>query len=49
VLLLNLEAMRPCKRELRELYAEHRAQTPWPRLRRGGRTPRNMLRRALGG
>jgi lipopolysaccharide biosynthesis glycosyltransferase len=36
-----------CERELRELYAEHRAQTPWPRVRREGRTPRNMLRRAL--
>jgi lipopolysaccharide biosynthesis glycosyltransferase len=36
-----------CERELRELYAEHRAQTPWPRVRREGRTPRNMLRRAF--
>jgi lipopolysaccharide biosynthesis glycosyltransferase len=36
-----------CDRELRELYAEHRAHTPWPRVRREGRTPRNMLRRAF--
>lgn len=36
-----------CERELRELYAEHRAQTPWPHVRREGRTPRNMLRRAF--
>jgi lipopolysaccharide biosynthesis glycosyltransferase len=34
-----------CAREMRELYAEHRAQTPWPRLRREGRTPAAMLRR----
>jgi lipopolysaccharide biosynthesis glycosyltransferase len=36
-----------CDRELRELYAEHRAQTPWPRIRREGVTPRNVLRRML--
>jgi lipopolysaccharide biosynthesis glycosyltransferase len=34
-----------CDRELREVYAEHRAQTPWPRMRVEGRTPRNMVRR----
>ena len=34
-----------CEREMRELYAEHRAQTPWPRFRREGRTPRNVIRR----
>jgi lipopolysaccharide biosynthesis glycosyltransferase len=34
-----------CEHELRELYADHRAQTPWPRMRVEGRTPLNMLRR----
>jgi lipopolysaccharide biosynthesis glycosyltransferase len=34
-----------CEREMRELYAEHRAHTPWPRMRVEGRTPANMLRR----
>jgi hypothetical protein len=36
-----------CDRELRELYDQHRAQTPWPRVRREGRTPRNVARRLL--
>jgi UDP-glucose/galactose:(glucosyl)LPS alpha-1,2-glucosyl/galactosyltransferase len=34
-----------CEGELRELYADHRRQTPWPRLRREGMTPRNVVRR----
>jgi lipopolysaccharide biosynthesis glycosyltransferase len=34
-----------CERELRELYAEHRSHTPWPRLRTEGRTPLNLVRR----
>jgi lipopolysaccharide biosynthesis glycosyltransferase len=34
-----------CEGELRELYLEHRRATPWPRVRREGRTPRNVLRR----
>jgi lipopolysaccharide biosynthesis glycosyltransferase len=39
-----------CEQDSRELYAEHRRQTPWPRFRPEGRTPRSMvarLRRAL--
>jgi lipopolysaccharide biosynthesis glycosyltransferase len=35
-----------CERDLSELYMRHRRLTPWPRLRREGVTPRNMLRRA---
>jgi lipopolysaccharide biosynthesis glycosyltransferase len=31
---------------MREVYFEHRRQTPWPRCRIEGRTPRNVLRRA---
>ena len=34
-----------CEGELRELYLEHRRATPWPRVRREGMTPRNVLRR----
>jgi lipopolysaccharide biosynthesis glycosyltransferase len=37
-----------CDREGRELYDRHRAQTPWPRVRREGVTPRNVARRLLG-
>jgi lipopolysaccharide biosynthesis glycosyltransferase len=29
---------------MREVYFEHRRQTPWPRCRIEGRTPRNVLR-----
>lgn len=35
-----------CERELRDLYAEHRRATPWPRFRPEGVTPRNVVRRA---
>ena len=35
-----------CERELRDLYAEHRRATPWPRFRPEGMTPRNVVRRA---
>jgi lipopolysaccharide biosynthesis glycosyltransferase len=35
-----------CEREMRELYAEYRRRTPWPRVRHAGVTPRNVLRRA---
>ena len=35
-----------CDRSLRELYDAYRQRTPWPRIRRDGITPRNMLRRA---
>lgn len=34
-----------CGHELRELYLEHRRQTPWPDLRLEGVTPGNVLRR----
>ena len=36
-----------CDREMRELYDRHRAHTPWPRVRREGVTPRNVVRRLL--
>lgn len=35
-----------CDRQMRELYVEHRRQTPWPRVRRAGVTPRNLVTRA---
>lgn len=35
-----------CDRALRELYEEYRQRTPWPRIRRDGITPRNVIRRA---
>jgi len=35
-----------CEGALRELYLQHRRATPWPRVRREGMTPRNVLRRA---
>jgi lipopolysaccharide biosynthesis glycosyltransferase len=34
-----------CEWDSRHLYADHRSQTPWPRFRPEGRTPRNMLKR----
>jgi lipopolysaccharide biosynthesis glycosyltransferase len=34
-----------CERDLRELYLDHRRQTPWPRVRREGVTPANVARR----
>jgi lipopolysaccharide biosynthesis glycosyltransferase len=34
-----------CERELRDAYFDHRRQTPWPRVRRGGVTPANVVRR----
>ena len=39
---------RRCAQPCREPYLEHRRETPWPRLRREGVTPLNVLRR-LGG
>jgi lipopolysaccharide biosynthesis glycosyltransferase len=38
-----------CEGELRKLYFEHRRATPWPRVRREGMTPRNVLRRMRSG
>ena len=38
-----------CSRQGRELYNRHRAQTPWPRVRREGVTPGNVLRRLRSG
>jgi lipopolysaccharide biosynthesis glycosyltransferase len=35
-----------CERDLHDLYMQHRRQTPWPRVRREGLTPRNVVRRA---
>ena len=37
-----------CDRGMRELYVQHRRQTPWPRVRSEGVTPRNVMRRLLG-
>jgi lipopolysaccharide biosynthesis glycosyltransferase len=34
-----------CRRELRELYIEHRRATPWPEVALEGATPGNRLRR----
>ena len=34
-----------CNQAFREAYAEHRRHTPWPRVRREGVTPANVLRR----
>lgn len=34
-----------CSHDMRDLYREHRRQTPWPRYRPEGTTPRNLLRR----
>lgn len=36
-----------CNRADRELYDRHRAQTPWPEVRREGVTPLNVVRRLL--
>jgi lipopolysaccharide biosynthesis glycosyltransferase len=36
-----------CDREMREVYFEHRRQTPWPRVTLEGRTPRNVLKRLV--
>jgi lipopolysaccharide biosynthesis glycosyltransferase len=36
-----------CGREMRELYLGHRQRTPWPRVRREGITPMNVVRRTL--
>lgn len=32
-----------CEQDSRELYAQHRRQTPWPRWRPEGRTPKSVL------
>lgn len=32
-----------CEHDSRELYARHRSQTPWPRFRPEGRTPKSVL------
>jgi lipopolysaccharide biosynthesis glycosyltransferase len=32
-----------CEQDSRELYAQHRRQTPWPRFRPEGRTPKSVL------
>jgi lipopolysaccharide biosynthesis glycosyltransferase len=34
-----------CESPMRDVYFEHRRQTPWPRARMEGVTPRNVLRR----
>jgi lipopolysaccharide biosynthesis glycosyltransferase len=36
-----------CDHETRELYFELRRRTPWPRFRPEGRTPANIVRRAI--
>jgi lipopolysaccharide biosynthesis glycosyltransferase len=36
-----------CERGMRELYFEHRSQTPWPRYRLAGVTPRNVAKRLV--
>ena len=35
-----------CEQPGREHYMHHRAATPWPKVRRAGLTPRNLLRLA---
>jgi lipopolysaccharide biosynthesis glycosyltransferase len=34
-----------CEHDSRHLYAEHRKQTPWPRFRSEGTTPKNVVKR----
>jgi hypothetical protein len=34
-----------CERDMRDLYAEHRAHTPWPKFRPEGMTLRSRLAR----
>jgi lipopolysaccharide biosynthesis glycosyltransferase len=34
-----------CEQDSRELYVRHRRQTPWPRFRPEGRTPRSVVAR----
>jgi lipopolysaccharide biosynthesis glycosyltransferase len=36
-----------CDRSMRDLYFGHRVHTPWPKVRREGITPFNVVRRAL--
>lgn len=36
-----------CERGMRELYVSHRRQTPWPRVKAEGVTPRNVVRRLV--
>ena len=36
-----------CDHSMRELYLEHRRQTPWPRVRPEGVTPANVARRLV--
>jgi lipopolysaccharide biosynthesis glycosyltransferase len=38
-----------CERPSREMYMRHRRETPWPRMRVTGVTPRNVLTRWRGG
>ena len=38
-----------CERGMRELYFHHRRQTPWPRVRSQGVTPRNVVSRLMRG
>lgn len=38
-----------CERSMREIYFEHRRQTPWPHCRLEGITPGNVVKRALRG
>lgn len=37
-----------CERGMREIYFDHRRQTPWPRVRPEGITPVNLVRRLVG-
>jgi lipopolysaccharide biosynthesis glycosyltransferase len=36
-----------CDRSMRDLYFRHRRETPWPKVRREGVTPLNLVRRTL--
>jgi lipopolysaccharide biosynthesis glycosyltransferase len=36
-----------CERELSGLYLDHRRGTPWPRVKREGVTPRNVVKRLV--
>jgi lipopolysaccharide biosynthesis glycosyltransferase len=36
-----------CERGMRELYFQHRRETPWPEFKLEGRTPRNVVKRLV--
>lgn len=36
-----------CKHPLRQLYFDHRAQTPWPKVKKEGKTLKNIIKRVF--